>query len=77
MNKEYVALQMSSGFEKGGFKTKREAWEYILSRDCDDCKRLRVEGSPFGGACSAEWEIETREQLNIWRAESDADTPKL
>lgn len=68
---EYVAFMMSSDFEKGGFKTKEEAWEYIYSRDCEDCKEYRKKGHPLGGACSAEWDVETKEQLDKWKSESE------
>lgn len=63
---EYVAFKMSSDFKEGGFKTKDEAWEYIYSRDCENCKRLKEENNPQGYACSAEWSVATRKQIDKW-----------
>lgn len=59
---EYVAIQLSGTFEKGGFKTSDDAWDWIMNNECDDCKKSGIH------ACSAEWDVETREQLDKWKS---------
>lgn len=53
--KNFVAILMSGSTEKW-FNTEDEAWDYIYSRSCDDCKKSDID------MCAAEWDVWTREE---------------
>lgn len=54
--KEFLAVLMSGSFKKW-FPTKKQAWDYIYSRSCEDCKKNRK-----FDMCSAEWSVWTKEE---------------
>jgi hypothetical protein len=60
---EYIAIQLSGDLEKGGFKTEQDAWDWIYECQCESCKETGH------NACAAEWDVETREQLDKWEKE--------
>ena len=43
MENNFVAILMSGNDEKW-FPTEQEAWDYIFSRSCDDCKN-KIDGT--------------------------------
>lgn len=66
MEKNFIAVLMSGETDEFWFKTKDEAWEFIYSRSCDDCKKNR-----HFDACSAEWDVWTRDEWNEMLTDDD------
>jgi calcineurin-like phosphoesterase family protein len=60
--KKYTPVLMSGPNEELWFYTSEGAWEYIYSRSCDSCKE-----NPEFDACSAEWDVWTREEYNKYK----------
>ena len=65
--KTYVAIYLPASDNndptKGGFKSEHEAWEYIHSKSCDECKEHNL------SHCSSEWDVfeETiQEKITRW-----------
>jgi hypothetical protein len=58
----FTAIQMSSDFEKSGFSTKDEAWDFIDQQMCDSCQRALKEFNEGNSKyrethCDAEWDV--------------------
>lgn len=53
---EAIYMPGGEGINKGGFKTEQDAWDYIVSRNCDGCKKEGI-----SSMCSAEWEVDVEE----------------
>ena len=64
MEKNFIAVLMSSETDEFWFKTKKEAWNYIYSRSCDLCKKNRK-----FDACSAEWDVWTKDEWDEYAQE--------
>jgi hypothetical protein len=56
---EAIYMPGGEGMNKGGFKLEQEAWDYIISRNCDNCKEEGIHSM-----CSAEWEVEEEIEPN-------------
>ena len=61
--KNFIAVLMSGETDEFWFETEDEAWEYIYSRSCDDCKESDID------ACSAEWDVWTKEEWDEYTTE--------
>jgi hypothetical protein len=59
IKKNFIAVLMSGETDEFWFETEEEAWEYIYSRSCEDCKKDRK-----FDACSAEWDVWTKEEYD-------------
>ena len=56
-HKNFIPVLMSGESDEVWFETEDQAWGYIYSRSCDSCKE-----DPDFDACSAEWDVWTREE---------------
>lgn len=54
----YMPASESYNPTKCGFASEDDAWEFIISRSCDSCKKSDID------MCSAEWEVCTEEEWN-------------
>ena len=56
--KHFIAIQLS-GDKEVWCETEEEAWEYVLTQCCEDCKK---DGT--ASACAMEWDVWTKEQYS-------------
>ena len=57
----YMPYTENGDPSKGGFDTKEDAWAYIETQLCGDCKKYY---KPLGSMCAAEWDVGKEELTN-------------
>lgn len=61
---EAIYLPSSENFDnpsKKGFDSEEEAWNYIYTQLCDECKKLYDTHGLSMNACAAEWMVDEEE----------------
>ena len=64
--KTFEACYMSAGEynpSKGGFKTEREAWDFVYDRMCESCQEAHKTGGVTH--CDAEWVIAEEDNKKV------------
>jgi hypothetical protein len=61
----FIPILMSGESDEIWFESEDEAWEYIYSRSCKECKKDRK-----FDMCSAEWDVWTKEEFEHYNTET-------
>jgi len=56
-NMTYKVTYLPENKSKGGFRTLKDAWDYIAESFCDECYKEYIDHGTHG-SCSDPWDIE-------------------
>lgn len=60
-NDNFIAILMSGECDEHWFETEEQAWAFISSRSCEDCRNSDID------ACAAEWDVCNREEWESYQ----------